>query len=129
MTVNLANCALRFSIPVNDSSRAQRFYEDVLGLPAGRHAGGGIMYECNGGYFALVQTGTAGSLQHSLMTWLVEDIRAAVDELRGKGVIFETYDMPGFKTEDGIATFSNSDRVAWFKDSEGNLLALAQIIL
>ena len=129
MSVSLANRPLRFSIPVNDTPRAQRFYEDVLGLPAGKHAGGGVMYESNGGYFALVQTGTAGSVQHSIMTWLVDDIRATVDGLRSNGVVFEDYDMPGFKTENGIATFGNSDQVAWFKDSEGNLLALAQIQL
>jgi predicted enzyme related to lactoylglutathione lyase len=126
MPVSLANRPLRFSIPVNDTSRAQRFYEEVLGLSAGSHAGGGIMYECNGGYFALVQTGSAGSIQHSIMTWLVDDIQAMVDGLRSKGVVFEDYDTLGFKTEDGIATLG-ADRVAWFKDSEGNLLALAQL--
>ncbi len=57
----------------------------------------------------------------------MEDIEATVDELKGRGVTFEEYDLPGVKTEGGIATFEMEGRTiksAWFKDSEGNILAL-----
>jgi hypothetical protein len=56
----------------------------------------------------------------------VKDVEAAVADLRAKGVTFEEYDMPGLKTVDGIAGLGE-ERVAWFKDPEGNILSLAQI--
>jgi hypothetical protein len=67
------------------------------------------------------------------MGFEVEDIGAAVAELRGRGVAFEEVDLPGFEVEDGIARVEGNypskgsgERGAWFRDSEGNLLGLAQ---
>jgi hypothetical protein len=59
------------------------------------------------------------------MTWLTSDIEADVADLKARGVVFEEYDLPGLKTIDGVATIGES-KGAWFKDSEGNLLALGQ---
>jgi predicted enzyme related to lactoylglutathione lyase len=122
----LTNFPLRFTIPVTDMQRAQRFYEDTLQFPPAQHGAGGLMYTCNGGYFVLVNTGSSGTVQHSIMTWLVDDIAATVTALQRSGVVFEAYDFPGVKTVNSIATLG-ADQVAWFKDSEGNLLALAQL--
>jgi len=55
----------------------------------------------------------------------VEDIEREVADLKAKGVKFEDYDMPGMKTKDGIATAGGA-KAAWFKDTEGNTLALVQ---
>jgi predicted enzyme related to lactoylglutathione lyase len=121
----LANSPLRFTIPVSDMQRAQRFYEDVLQFPPAQHGAGGLMYACSGGFFVLVNTGSS-PVQHSIMTWLVDDIAGKVAVLQNNGIIFETYDFPGVKTVNSIATLG-ADQVAWFKDSEGNLLALAQL--
>jgi hypothetical protein len=52
-------------------------------------------------------------------------VEKVVQELRGRGVIFENYDLPNLKTLDGIATIEGF-KAAWFKDSEGNVLAIAQ---
>ena len=52
-------------------------------------------------------------------------MEAAVAELKGRGVVFEEYDMPGIKMVNSIATASGA-RTAWFKDSEGNILAVSQ---
>jgi len=67
------------------------------------------------------------------MAWEVQDIEAAVTQLRANGVVFEEYDQPGLTTVDGIAEVPDNypskgvgERAAWFKDSEGNLLALGQ---
>ena len=46
-------------------------------------------------------------------------------DLRGRGVRFEDYDMPGLKTTDGVATLEG-ERAAWFRDPEGNILCLHQ---
>jgi hypothetical protein len=57
--------------------------------------------------------------------WSVDDLDATVQELRSNGVVFEEYDLPGFKTVDGIAEIEGV-KGGWFKDSEGNTLAVAQ---
>ena len=57
----------------------------------------------------------------------MEDVEAEVAELRRSGVVFEEYDMPGLKTVNGIATAGGA-KAAWFKDSEGNILALVQTL-
>jgi hypothetical protein len=65
--------------------------------------------------------------------WEVDDIEATVRDLRARGVVFEEYDFPGLKTVDGIADIEgnypskgSSERGAWFRDSEGNMLGLGQ---
>ena len=74
-----------------------------------------------------------GTGDHTQMGWEVEDIEATVRELRSRGVVFEEYDMPGLKTVDGIAEIEGNypskgtgERGAWFRDSEGNMLAIGQ---
>lgn len=122
----LTNKTLRFTVPVNDVTRARQFYEDILEFPPAKQAMGGMAYQCNDSYFVLVQTGNGGAVQYAILTWLVEDIASMVTALRAKGVTFEEYDFPGMKTVNGIATLGK-DKLAYFKDSEGNLLALAQL--
>jgi catechol 2,3-dioxygenase-like lactoylglutathione lyase family enzyme len=114
------------SIPAKDLDGTRRFYEDVLGLEVFREDPGGITYRSGDSVFVLYPTQFAGTAQHTLGGFLVKDIEAAVADLRGKGVTFEEYDMPGLKTENGIAPLG-PDRVAWFKDPEGNILSLAQV--
>jgi hypothetical protein len=70
------------------------------------------------------------------MGFEVEDIEAAVAELRARGVNFETVDVPGLETRDGIADIdgnypskgASGERGAWFRDSEGNLLGIGQLV-
>ena len=57
--------------------------------------------------------------------WRTDDIEAVVADLKSRGVVFEEYDLPGFRTVNSIAT-TGPIRAAWFKDSEGNLLGIAQ---
>jgi catechol 2,3-dioxygenase-like lactoylglutathione lyase family enzyme len=114
------------SIPAKDIDGTRRFYEDALGMEVVREDPGGITYRTGESMFVLYPTQFAGTAQHTLGGFLVKDIEAAVADLRAKGVTFEEYDMPGLKTENGIATLGR-DRVAWFKDPEGNILSLAQV--
>jgi hypothetical protein len=84
--------------------------------------------------FALSQTGASPSGTHTQMAWQVADIDATVAQLRARGVVFEEYDLPGLTTAGGIAHVAGNypskggagERAAWFKDSEGNLLAIGQ---
>jgi catechol 2,3-dioxygenase-like lactoylglutathione lyase family enzyme len=114
------------AIPAKDLEGTRRFYEDVLGLEIVRESPTGITYRSGDAYVVLYPTQFAGTAQHTLGGFLVEDIEAAVADLRSKGVTFEEYDMPGLKTENGIAT-ADGQKGAWFKDPEGNILSLAQI--
>lgn len=115
-------------VPVKDLARARKFYEEKLGFTAGKEEEGGIHYECaNGTAFFMYPSGGAGSNKASQAFWAVKDLRAEMAELRAKGVVFEEYNNPDFKTVDGIATGGGA-MSAWFKDTEGNILAIAQTI-
>ena len=59
----------------------------------------------------------------------VPDARAAVAELRSRGVVFEEYDFPGLKTVDGIADIGDGNVAAWFKDSEDNIIGVVELHL
>ena len=113
-------------IPATDIPRARKFYEEKVGLVPREEIAGGVVYECAGGsWIFLYRSGGAGTSKASQAFWQVKDVEAEVRELRARGVVFEEYDMPGLKTVDGIATGGGS-KAAWFKDSEGNIMAIIQ---
>jgi len=115
------------ALPVEDLARARRFYEEKLGMTPSREVEGALFYEGNGNSgFLLFPTGGRPSGQHTQMAWFVKDIVATVAELKRRGVRFEDYDFPGLKTIDGIADLGY-EKSAWFRDSEGNLLALGEL--
>jgi catechol 2,3-dioxygenase-like lactoylglutathione lyase family enzyme len=113
------------SIPVGDIERAKRWYQDKLGFTPEREHPAGVHYRSGDTSFLLYPTQFAGTGQHTLAGWEVDDLRALIPELRQGGVVFEEYDFPGLKTEDGVADLG-SELAAWFKDSEGNILGLFQ---
>jgi predicted enzyme related to lactoylglutathione lyase len=113
-------------IPAADVARARKFYEQTLGLKPKEEYAGGVIYECgNGTIVFLYKSAGAGTSKASTAFWRVDDVEAEVAELRARGVVFEEYDMPGLKTENGIATGGGA-KTAWFKDTEGNILAVSQ---
>ena len=115
-------------IPATDVSRARRFYEEKVGLVAREEIAGGVVYECAGGsWIFLYQSAGAGTSRASQAFWQVQDVEAEVRELQSRGVQFEEYDLPGMRTVNGVATMGNT-RGAWFKDTEGNIMALIQTL-
>jgi catechol 2,3-dioxygenase-like lactoylglutathione lyase family enzyme len=114
------------TLPAQDIERAKRFYEEKLGLTPESEDPGGVHYRSGATMFDIYPTRFAGTAQHTLGAWMVDDIRAVVAALRERGVAFEDYDLPGLKTEDGIADLG-SELSAWFRDSEGNILAIAEL--
>ena len=113
-------------IPASDLDRARRFYEDKVGLVARDKIAGGVVYECGAGSWIFLYTSQgAGTSEASQAFWQVPDVESEVRELKARGVTFLDYDLPGLKTEDGIATFETS-KAAWFRDTEGNIMALIQ---
>ena len=113
-------------IPVHDVARARQFYEGKLGFVPNNEAAGGVTYEFAGGTACfLYTTPNAGTSKASQAFWEVDDIESEVAELKRRGVRFENYDMPGLKSENGIFTGGGA-KAAWFKDSEGNIMAVIQ---
>ena len=113
-------------IPATNVARAREFYEQKLGFKPGREVGGGVTYEfADDTACFLYPTPNAGTNRASQAFWMVDDIEREVTELKKRGVKFEEYDMPGLKTKNGIATGGGA-KSAWFKDTEGNILALIE---
>jgi predicted enzyme related to lactoylglutathione lyase len=125
--IMLRTAPIRAYIPASDVSRARRFYEEILGLTPKEEYAGGVIYECGGGEVFMYPTTNAGTSKASQAFWQVKDVEAEVAELKARGVVFEEYDMPGIKMANSIATGGGA-RTAWFKDSEGNILAVSQRI-
>jgi predicted enzyme related to lactoylglutathione lyase len=111
-------------LPAKDLARARKFYEEKLGWKPARVNTAGVGYEfAKGTSCFLYQTPNAGTNQASQLFWMVEDLDREMAELRERGIAFEKY--PGMKSD--VASDGNV-RSAWFKDSEGNILAVAQQI-
>lgn len=123
----LESATVHATIPAQDLARARAFYEEKLGLKPAEDRPEGLRYECGGGYFLLFESTGRASGDHTQLGWMVDDLDSTVDQLRRNGVVFEEYDMPGFKTENGIAEIAG-ERGAWLKDSEGNLLAIGETV-
>ena len=113
------------AIPAQDTKRARRFYEQSLGLkPTSEEPDGGARYIVGETGFVVFQSMGKASGEHTQMGFEVDDVTGAVNELRSKGVKIEDYDYPDFKSKNGIVDMPDGSKGAWFKDSEGNLIAI-----
>ena len=124
----LANAMAMPTLPAVDLKRSRKFYEDKLGLKVMMEdPSPGVTFKCGQGSMLYVYQRAASKADHTLAAFVVDNIEAEVLELKRKGVKFEEYDMPsmGIKTVNSIATMGAS-KDAWFKDSEGNILAVTQ---
>jgi len=132
----LADSNVASRIPAQDLERAKSFYAEKLGLEPTEARPGGLRYRCGSGEFALFESAGAASGDHTQMAWEVDDIEGAIAELRERGVIFEEYKLPGLETVNAIAEVEGNypskggggEKAAWFRDSEGNLLAIGQAV-
>jgi predicted enzyme related to lactoylglutathione lyase len=120
----LKNARVAAAIPVQDLTRAKAFYADKLGLTPTEERPGGLLYQvADGTGFLLFESSGKASGSHTQMAFDVEDVHAEVKELKARGLKFEEYDSPGLKTVDSVADIGPT-KVAWFKDSEGNLMGV-----
>ncbi|CAM5745812.1 hypothetical protein STAFG_1216 [Streptomyces afghaniensis 772] len=130
----LAGARVATRLPARDLDRARRFYSEKLGLEPVDERPGGLLYRCGGADFVLFRSTGASPGTFTQMALEVGDIEAAVAELKRRGVVFEEVDVPGFRTEGGIAEIEGNypskgargERGAWFHDSEGNLLGIGE---
>jgi catechol 2,3-dioxygenase-like lactoylglutathione lyase family enzyme len=120
-------------LPAQNLDRARRFYRDRLGLEAVEEREGGLRYVCGTTEFHLFLSSGAASGTSTQIGFEVDDLDRVVAELRARGLRFEPVDVPGFTVDGDIVTIpgnypskGNGERGAFFRDSEGNLLALGQ---
>ena len=125
-------------LPAADINRARRWYSEKLGLEPYKHGGepvddpkaltfvdSELYYDTGTSRFGVYESWTAGRNEATAARLVVEDFVATVAELRSRGVIFEDYDYGDeFRTVDGVLVSPDGEKTAWFKDSEGNILAL-----
>jgi catechol 2,3-dioxygenase-like lactoylglutathione lyase family enzyme len=113
------------ALPAQDLDRATAWYAQKLGLEPAREMAGGAEkeYELAGSRFTVFSSTGAPSGTHTQMAFIVDDVDAVAKWLRQRGVEFLDYE--GLDQDRGIATMGN-ERGGWFKDSEGNLIGLAQ---
>ncbi len=115
-------------LPASDLERAKKWYADKLGLqPVEEDEYGGARYESGGSMFLIYQTENAGNNPATAAGFRVDDFDSLVEDLRGRGVVFEEVDFGELgKTVDGVVSSPDgTDKAAWFKDSEGNILAIS----
>jgi catechol 2,3-dioxygenase-like lactoylglutathione lyase family enzyme len=123
--MGLSDHPVAASIGISDLARAREFYEGKLGLSGSEDVDGGYTYPCAGSSELHIypSPGNAGKSGATLAYWTVNNLETTVDELAANGVTFEQYGEP-FNTDDkGIARLGGQS-VAWFKDPDGNILAI-----
>ena len=104
---------------------ALAFYRDKLGLKFLRDDGFALVFDINGVMLRIGKINSFTPAQNTVLGWEARDIAATLNKLAGQGVAFEHYPNMG-QDADGVCTFPNGDRVAWFKDPDGNLLSISQ---
>jgi len=112
-------------IPATDLARAKAFYTDTLGFKVVEDQPEGVTFESGGIRFDIYPTRVGAGSGATVAGWLVDNLEAEMDDLRRRGVTFDEYDRPDFNTGNGSAEIGGV-RGGWFKDSEGNVLAVIQ---
>ncbi len=116
------------TLPAVDLERARKFYEEKLGLKVTQTDMGGVMLQAGGGTALYLYQRGPTKADHTVASFNVDSIEAEMSELGAKGIVFEELDIPQMhiKTINGLATIDGV-KMAWFKDTEGNILSLIQM--
>jgi catechol 2,3-dioxygenase-like lactoylglutathione lyase family enzyme len=112
-------------VPIRDGDKARAFYEGVLGLRFVKDDGFALVFEANGTMLRAAKMKEFTPAQFTVLGWQVSKIEDMVRALGIRGVKFEIF---GFFKQDelGVWTAPTGDKVAWFKDPDGNILSLSQ---
>jgi catechol 2,3-dioxygenase-like lactoylglutathione lyase family enzyme len=125
--MNFKDAAIMPVLAVDDLERATTFYRDKLGFTVrvSDEMPGAAVVEVGSSHYLFLYKTAFRRGENTVASFLVSDVAASVRELRGRGVTFEEYDLPGLKTVDGIVHNDENNQSAWFKDSEGNTIAIS----
>lgn len=112
-------------VPTKDSEKARAFYEGVLGLRFVKDDGFAMVLDANGIMIRVAKMKDYTPAQFTILGWQVTNIEKMVEGLQARGVHFEIF---GFFKQDelGVWTAPTGDKVAWFKDPDGNVLSVSQ---
>jgi predicted enzyme related to lactoylglutathione lyase len=120
----LSRAPVMVILPVKELERARDFYVERLGLEAeGLAPDGKFVLRANDTRLALMPKPGGTKAEHTAISFKVENLAAAIEALKSRGVAFHDYDLPGFKTVNHVATMG-CENAAWFSDTEGNILCL-----
>jgi len=112
------------TIAVKDLKAAKKFYGDKLGLkPTPVPEPEVLNYKSGNSTVLVYKSQFAGSNKATAVTWIVDDVDGTVRDLKAKGISFEHYDFPGM-TRKGDVHIAGKSKAAWFKDPDGNILAV-----
>ena len=112
-------------VPTTDTARARAFYEGLLGLSFVNEDGFALVLSANGIMIRVVRLEKFTPAQYTILGWKVKEIEKIVARFEEQGVHFERFGF--FKQDDlGIWTAPNGDKVAWFKDPDGNTLSVSE---
>ena len=122
----LENADAVANLAVKNLDTAKKFYRDTVGLKqVGAEGDEAIVFKSGNSKLNVYRSKYAGTNQATAVSWNVGDhVDEVVRELKGKGVRFEHYDLPGM-TREGDIHIAGRMRTAWFKDPDGNILNVA----
>jgi catechol 2,3-dioxygenase-like lactoylglutathione lyase family enzyme len=111
-----------------DLERSQTFYEQMVGLTLSPETiPNHLLFDCGDGTTLLVYgRGAPNNADHTQVRFWTDDVERDVRELKSRGVVFEDYDFPSLKTVHHVAATAGVGKSAWFKDPDGNTLAIFQ---
>lgn len=115
------------NVPVVDLERAKSFYTDSLGLKVAMTVPDGIVFEAGQGTRIFLYQRGATKADHTVASFKVDDVAGTVVGLKAKGVAFESYDMGELKTDANNIAHIGPLQAAWFKNTEGNILCVANM--
>ena len=125
----LNGCPVTTILPVVDAERARRFYKEALGLEEERRLpDGSVVLRAGGSALELSRRTQVSPSPYTVASFEVKDLAREVRDLEQRGVHFEDYDLPDLKTVGHICVLG-SDRAAWFKDPDGNILCLHEQVV
>jgi catechol 2,3-dioxygenase-like lactoylglutathione lyase family enzyme len=114
-------------LPSKDLAASRAWYEAKTGTTPTKEDPGGLWYECaDGTWFVVTASQFAGTAQNTAASFHVDDLQRVMSDYRSRGLVFEEYDMPGFKTVDGVLSMGPY-KAAWFKDGDGNTIEMSQV--
>jgi catechol 2,3-dioxygenase-like lactoylglutathione lyase family enzyme len=124
----LGNNRISAVLVSTDLEACQAFYEEKVGLTLSpKTIKNHLLFDCGDGTTLLVYgRGSGNSADHTQVRFWSTDVDKDVADLVSRGIEFEEYDMGAFKTVDHVVTSAGIGRSAWFKDPDGNTIAIFQ---
>lgn len=116
-------------ILTKDSRRSRKFFEETLGFKFVKEDKYALVMKTDDNVIRISSVKEFTPSAHTILGWQVSQIERLAGHLKERGVAFEKYEYPGLKYDDfGVCTFPEGDKVVWFKDPDGNLLSIAQLV-